>query len=134
MSLDLVRKALEVRLSQMVGGVPTAYENVDFAPTMDAPYQDVTLLPALPDNPVYGGGYVERGVFQITLHYPLHKGAKDALAQAEAVRAWFPRGLALVNGGLTTVVEMTPEIGPGFVPDNMYELPVRVRWYANVGL
>lgn len=137
MSLDLVRQVLETRLLAMPSGLvlaSTAFENMDIAPAIDAPFQQVTLLPAAPDNPVFGGGYVEVGILQVSLFYPLHGGVKAAQAQAELIRAWFPRGLSLPKSGVTTIVERTPEIGPGAVPDNMFQLPVRVRWYATVGL
>lgn len=133
MSLDAVRAALEQRLNAMANPLPTAWENAPFAPPIATdPYQAVNLLPAEPDNNVFGTNYQERGLFQVTLSYPLGKGPGDAVARAKLIRAQFQRGLSLVSGGIVTQVERTPEIGPAQTIDSRYQLPVRIRWYANV--
>lgn len=134
MSLDLVRQVLETRLATLLPALPTAWENTDLSPTVSAPYQAVTLLPAQPSNPVYGPGYVEQGLLQVTLCYPINAGSGAAAARAESIRALFPRGLALPKGGVTTQVSDTPEIMQGAIVENVYQLPVRVRWFATVGL
>lgn len=133
-SLDKVRVALETQLAAMGPALATAWENVDFQPVgADVPFQAVTLLPAEPDNPVYGPAFfLERGLMQVTLNYPLGDGPAAAAARAEALRAQFPRGLSLSSGGVVTIIEKTPEIGPGGPSEDHYQLPVRIRWYANV--
>jgi hypothetical protein len=132
MSLDAVKAALEGQLNTMTPALATAWENSDFAPTVGTPFQAVNLLPAEPDNPVYGSNYQERGLLQVTLNYPVGKGAKDAIARAKLIRESFQRGLSLVKSGITTTIERTPEIGPGSSEGPWYQLPVRVRFYANV--
>lgn len=132
MSLAAVRAALETRLAAMAPALATAWENADFAPTGAAPYQQVFLMPAEPDNAVYGTNYQERGLLQVTLSYPLGAGVKDAVARAQLLRAQFQRGLSLVSGGVTVTIERTPEISQGVVEDDRYRLPVRIRWYANI--
>lgn len=133
MSLAAIRTALETRLAAMLPILQTAWENTAFTPTQGTPYQRVFLLPAQPDNPTFGPGlYVEQGILQINLCYPLQTGPKDALARAMAIRAQFPRGLSLTSSGIVTIVEKTTEIGGGDNDDVCYQLPVRVRWYANV--
>jgi hypothetical protein len=132
MSLDAVRAALEGQLNAITPALATAWENADFTPAVGTPFQAVNLLPAEPDNTVFGPTYQERGLMQVTLNYPIGKGAKDALARAKLIRETFQRGLSLVKSGITTTIEKTPEIGPGAPEGAWYQLPVRVRWYANV--
>lgn len=134
MSLDLVRQLLDTQLSTLLPALLTAWENVDVSPTIGVPYQATNLLPAQPGNPVYGPGFVEQGIYQVTLCYPTTAGAKDAVARAEQIRAAFPRGASFSKSGLTLSVSDTPEIMQGTLNGDIFQLPVRVRWYANVGL
>jgi hypothetical protein len=132
MSILEVRQVLEKHLDLMSPPLATAWENQDFSPVPGTPFQAVTLLPAEPDNPEAGGFYREQGLLQVTLCYPLQGGPAAALARAEAIRAAFKRGTSLTKNGVTTVVERTPEIGPGSPDQDRYQVPVRIRWYANV--
>lgn len=133
MSLVAVRAALEQRLAAMAPALETAWENANFTPpAAGAPYQAVNLLPAEPDNNVFGPNFQQRGLLQVTLSYPQAKGVIEAAPRAELIRAQFPRGLSLTAGGITTTIEKTPEIGPALIVDARYQLPVRIRFYANV--
>lgn len=136
-SLARIKVALETRLKAMASLLPTQWENSAFTPPSDAPYQTVHLLPAEPVNPSILGVagsemYRETGIFQITLVYPARGGAGTALAKAEAIRDWFPRGGSYVYGGVTAVVARTPRIGPAMVQDDRYVLPVSVTYFANI--
>lgn len=133
MSLVAIRAALEVQLNAMTPALPTAFENANFTPpAAGAPYQAVNLLPAEPDNNVFGPNFQQRGLLQVTLSYPQAAGPAAAAARAELIRAQFPRGLSVTAGGITATIEKTPEVGPALIVDARYQLPVRVRFYANV--
>lgn len=137
MSLSVIaaiRAALETRLSLITPALATAYENTGFKPVAGIPFQRATLMPAQPDNPEFGQGYQEQGIFHVLLCYPLGKGTADAAARASLVRDNFKRGVSLVKDGVTTIIERTPEIGVSDEDDAFYLLPVRIRWYANVNL
>lgn len=127
-----IRAALEQRLNAMVPALATAWENNAFSPVIGTPYQQVYLLPASPDNPVYGAGWQERGIFQVTLCYPLANGPAAAAARAQLIRDQFLRGLSLTSGGVVVTVDKTPEVGVSATNDTEYRLPVKVRWYANL--
>ena len=132
MSLDKVRSALEIALQAMTPTLETAWENRDFTPTANA-YQRAFLLPASPRNATLGDGhYQERGVFQVTLNYPVGKGAADGMARAALIRATFFRGASFTNKGVTTRIEATPEIGRGIVEDSRWVLPVSIRYFADI--
>lgn len=132
MSLIPIRAVFEVALAAIPGGLDadsTVWENVD-KPSTGAPYQAAYLLPAEPDNPEMGDGYIQRGIFQVNLFYPQGKGWLEISQQAERIRAAFPRGLALQNGSVIVTVLFTPEVAPGRAEDDLYFMPVKVRWSA----
>lgn len=138
MSQLSILNALELHLAAMEGALPTAYENVDFAPTSGEPYQEVHLLPTDPVDPAYGSTlHREEGIFQVTLCYPAAAtgqtiGSGEARAQAERIRTAFPRGTSLVADGITVVIDSTPAIGPAFRDQDRFCVPVSVRYFAHV--
>ena len=128
-----VRQALELGLFAITPALDTAYDNFPYTPLTNTPYQRVTLVPSLPDNTTFGDGhYQERGLLFIELHYPINNGSVTAATRAELIRTTFKRGASFTNGGVTVVIEKTPEIGQGTVQDAFWVLPVRVRFYAEV--
>lgn len=133
MSFLDVREALETQLDALLPALPTAWENLDFKPPSTLPYQEAFLLPAEPENAEFGPMFTERGLLQVTLCYALGAGPKAAADRAQLVRAQFRRGLSLVSNGTVVTIERTPEIGVAQIDDARYRVPVRVRWYANVG-
>ncbi len=126
-----VRAALEVALDAMSPALTTAWENVPYTPVPGTDYQRAHLMVATPDNPVFGPGYRELGILQLDLMYTQGAGAGAAEARAEVIRTTFARGNTFVNGGVSVVVEKTPEIGVGAPDGDRWKLPVRIRWYAN---
>ena len=133
-SLKSIKAALEARLVAIASPLPTQWENVVFTPPTDgSPYQHVDILPASPDNPTLGDGfYRELGLMQITLSYPIGGGSGAVYSKAEAIRAWFPRGLSLTSGGITVQIPRTPAIGPKLPSPDRFVLPISVRYYADV--
>ena len=133
-SLKLSKAALEARLVAIASPLPTQWENVVFVPPVDgSAFQHVDIMPAAPDNPTLGDGfYRELGLMQITLSYPIGGGSGAAYSKAEAIRAWFPRGLSLTSGGITVHIQRTPAIGPKLPSVDRFVLPISVRWYADV--
>ncbi len=133
MSLDRVRQALEVALFTMTPKIDVSWENQDFKPDPFKPYQEAILIPARPDNSTLGDGhYREQGVLQVTLKYPTNKSTKDVMARAKLLCATFARGTTFTSGGLTTRIERTPEIGRGVVVKDRFEVPVSIRYFADV--
>ncbi len=133
MSEALIRKALEVKLTQMPGVLATSYENADFDPPNNAPYQRTALLPAETENPAQGSTFTRYlGIFQITLMYPTSDGAINADAMAETIRSWFKRNTSLTNGGVTVTIDKTPYKMTGFVDGDRWAVPIRIPYYANV--
>jgi hypothetical protein len=133
MSQSAISNALEAKLNAMAPAISTAWENVEFTPVGDVEYQSVDILFAEPENPVFSNSFNrQRGFMQVQLRYPLNTGRNAALARAEAVKNWFPRGLSLLDSGVTTIVEKTPEISKGGIVGDRYVVNVRIRFFANL--
>lgn len=134
MSAAAIQAALETRLNALTPALATGWENVNFVPPVNANYQVVAVLFAEPENPTLGTGfYRQRGYLQVALHYQQNNGKGDALARAELLRSWFPRGLSMVASGVTTTVDKTPEIGNGQIEGDAFVVRIKVRFFANVG-
>ena len=135
MSQVLIRKALEKRLAAMTPALSTAFENATFQPAAGTPYQRVNLLPNTPDNAVQGAGmYFDRGLFQVTLCYPMGAGPNAAETRAQAVRDWFRRGTSLAEGPITVHITGTPRISPALMDGDRYCIPVSVLYQAQINL
>lgn len=133
MSLPTIRKALEQRLAALSPAISISYENKAFTPITGTPFQRVNLMPNTPDNTTQGGAsYIERGIFQILLCYPINTGPAAAETQAQLTRAHFKRGTSMVEAGITVVVTDTPRVAPAMIDDNRYCLPLSVSWQANI--
>jgi hypothetical protein len=128
MSIVSIRAALETALAGMTPSVSIAYENAPFTPAIGAPYQRINLLMARPDNAETGANFIELGIFQIRLCYPLQTGPSAAAARAELIRVTFRKAAAFTSGGITVTITDTPEISPGEPEDGRYILIVRIRF------
>lgn len=138
-TMQAIRTALETRLATVSPAIDTVYENMPYVPTTGTPYQQVYLLPATPSNLEIGPAWVEQGIFQISLFFPvtdasgIAQGPGPAIAQAELIRAAFPFRSTLSSGGVTVDIINTTEIGPARPDDSTFMVPVKVRWSARVG-
>lgn len=131
MSLLSVRAALETALLAMTPAIASAPENSVYTPVVGTPYQRIFLLAADPLNIEIGRHTTERGFLQVSLAYPLNTGPAAATARAELIRDTFYRGRSFVSGGVTTIIEKTPEIAPAMIEADRYVIPVRIRFFAN---
>jgi len=129
MSLVAIRSALETALAAMSPSLETAWENVPFSPSA-APYQAAYLMPNTPENIEYGPTFIQSGIFQVSLFYPLQVGASAAMARAELIRTAFARGSSFLNSGITVRIMRTPEVGAGTVDGDRFFIPVKIRFSA----
>lgn len=133
MSLPLIRSALEVALAAMSPSIQTAYQNADFTPVIGTPYQRAYVMLTTPDDiEMTGALYIEQGIFQISLFYPLDTGPAVAEARAELIRSTFYRGASFTSGAVTVHIDRTPEIAPAMAEDDRFMIPVRVRFLAQI--
>ena len=133
MSAVVIRSLLETALAAMTPAVSTSFENAPFTPVVGTPYQRAHVMFSEPDAIEMGNTHHrERGIFQITLCYPLNAGPSAAAARAEAIRKVFYRGRTLSGSGVSVIIERHPEVAPAITEDDRYVLPVKVRFYANI--
>lgn len=107
MDQQLIRGAFQSRLATLGWHDATAWENRAFTPTSGVPYQRVNTLFAEPNSYGLAAGSMERGIFQITLAYPVNTGVAESAERVEEIRALFPKNQ--IVGGVAKVTR-TPEV------------------------
>lgn len=128
-----IRAALETALNAITPSLATAWENAAFTPLLSSvPYQQVNILFAEPSNLEFGSRHIEQGYMQVRLMYPQDAGSKDAATRAELIRSTFYRGASFSNGGVTVIIEKTPEIATGSTDGDRWAVPVKIRFFANI--
>jgi hypothetical protein len=134
MSRKAIRSALQVALNSITPALSTAWENASFNPVNGVPYQKVNLLFAQPENPEYGSSYVELGIFQVTLMYPLSAGTAAADERSEILMDTFKRGSSFSAGGYKIIIDRTPEVMGGMRDGDRWAVPVKIRWHTNISI
>jgi hypothetical protein len=133
MSLESIRAALEKKLKTVRPIISTAWEHRKFTPKVRTPYQSVYVMWADPENPAVGNGmYRQRGIFQVSLFYPLGKGSKDIESMADTLRSTFYRGLTMTEDSINVVIAKTPAISHQPNEDAYSVKMVRVEFFAEI--
>lgn len=117
-----IKQSFESEIATITPSIQTAYEGVAFTPTINIPYQELYLMPAINDN-IYidGNGFISYGIFQITLRYPTGTNAsKNILERIKLILDAFPSGKDLVKNRITTNILNTPSVeNLGIVGDRL---------------
>lgn len=129
MSILLIQSALEKKLAAIASPLPTAFENVIFTPAAGQPYQKVFLLLNTPVDHALSADMVERrGIFQVTLMFPLGSGRGAAQTRAQALAEHFQPVQTLTEGAAQVTLASTVQIGSGMVDGDRWAVPVKVLW------
>ena len=129
MTVAAIQAALESRLYGISPAIATAWQNVAFEPTTGTPWQSVALLVNDPVDYAATSDVVEqRGILQVTLHYPAGVGTATALARANAVAARFAPVQTLTSGATNVEILSTAHIAAGFALDGWWVIPVSIPW------
>jgi hypothetical protein len=129
MSQQLIRAALDTRLSTLPGLPPVAWEGEDYAPVQGVTYAKVALLPRTPSNRTLTEQLQDNGgVYQIGLYFPrgTPTGTMDALAGT--IQQHFAAGTSLSAGIIGVRIEGTPAIAAGFPTGDRWLVPVSIRY------
>lgn len=111
----------------------TAHQNVAYQTVQGIPYQLVEMISSQPDEPTQGGGYYkERGLYQVTLIYPLGVGVGALKTRAELIRNYFKKGSSLTYGGITVIIDKVPSLGIMMPDSDTYSLPVKISYSADI--
>ena len=107
MSQKEIKVAVDKAMGLLSGVIQTEYENVAFAPTAGTPYQQLHFLPAINSSiEITGPGALYRGIYQITLKYPVNKGVNPALDKIESIVKAFPKSRSLIEGTTKVICEL----------------------------
>ena len=132
MQLD-IQNALNDRLKSYVSssGDVVAWEGMNFTPKAGIPHLKAFNLPGRADVRGLGpdGMTQTPGVYQIDCVFPMGQGHGPAKAKADAIAAWFPRGLQLIAEHPNLRVKLAT-VGPGIPDGGWYTVPVTVLWIA----
>jgi hypothetical protein len=122
-----IKKAVERKLSQVAGSVPTAHEGVEFTPPVNAMYQRTQLVFKDPDDPSFPIGYHRENLqFQIFICDIKGKGTAAALTRAELLRTTFHKGWSTTEGNVLIRSLETPKIGSAFPTNDRIVVPVLI--------
>lgn len=131
MSIALIQAALEKRLLSMAPTIATAVENKAFGPVDGVPYQRLHHLLNTPlDMDLERSMVQERGIFQVSLFYPLDAGRLPAMTRAQAIRDHFKPVLYLTEGAVRVEINDTPKIGGGMPDGDRWHVPVSIPWIS----
>ena len=131
---DSIRAALEVKLSNVTGIPPIAYENVSFSPTTGQAFVQPRLIPVSRRPAVRGPNPQQRydGVFRVFCYVPEGQGpaAADDLANKVIDAFDATTDISFTSGGSTIVVSVDyAERDNGFVDSPWYYVAVNIGWY-----
>lgn len=131
MSDPRIRAALEAHLDALEPPLATAWQNREFEPTDDAPYQEAYAIPG--PNRTLGlkqRTTLNRGIFQVNLCYPSGGETDEVEARARLVQVHFhPSSTVLIGDGVEVRIAGLPVIGapvPG--RPGRYVVPVSIRY------
>ncbi|MFN3077016.1 MAG: phage tail terminator-like protein [Alphaproteobacteria bacterium] len=131
MSLASLQAAIEGRL-KLFQSTNVAWPNTRFVPDPRTPWLQPTIVWGRSTALGPGESSVVRhsGMFLVACYFPTPGGSGAALAKADQVLDWFPRGLSLgTSDGLQVRFE-TGSINQPRIEDEWYQVPVSCPWFC----
>lgn len=117
--------------SQLTGNaLAVAWEDVAFTPQTGTPYLEPTLsaYSRMPAGPGPNTTFLERGTYTVAVVWPAGSGKGAALAEADKVKTWFPRGLSLTLANQAPLIVQYATLGPSVDSGDWIKVPVTVNW------
>lgn len=131
MNNGAIHKALARRLEQVANTllVPVAWENTPFTPPTSGIYLEENFLPAETEDVfVQGTKAIRRGVYQVTVVYPLAKGTQAAAALADKIAEEFPNNAIIDTTNPALFVNGFSDVFTGISDDRAYRVPVSIPY------
>lgn len=129
---DIV-EALYAGAKVATAAIDQSWENMSYEPTEGVPYARMTLPVNLVDPGMGVDGLnMHRGIFEISLFYPLGAGILPMRRQADVVAGIMGRGSEFSYGSAAVRVE---SITPGaIIYDKAWaQLPLNIKWRCHAG-
>jgi hypothetical protein len=124
-----IQAALERHLMALAPQFPTAFENLEFTPATGQAFQRVHMLINAPvDHAVTLDVLEQRGVFQVSLFYPLNAGRLAAQQRATAIAEHFAPPQTLAEQGVKVDLLSTARIASGMPDGDRWHVPVSIYW------
>lgn len=135
MSQLFVRNALETTLAAFAASksnIPVVWENIKSIPTVS--YLKAFMFPAATQDPSFGNQHKRyTGMFRVTYYSTqLNVGMNAITSFVEDLVNYFPRGLQLVSGGLTTNITNTPSVSSPNYDGNFIYVTVDILYRADL--
>jgi hypothetical protein len=133
--LSTISNALDTYLQAELSGnaLDVAWEGVEYNPETDRPYLRVTLsaYTRAPQGPGANTIFLERGTYSVVVVWPVGAGKAPALAEADKIRAMFPRGLSLTLSGQAPLIVQGTSLAPASDTGDWLNVPVMVGWLTS---
>ncbi len=109
--------------------MPVAWENTRYERSKDG-FLEPQQFPIPTEQVTLGTNGQNRhiGIFQVTINWPLGKGAETPKHMAGDIIRHFKRGTVITKDGETIKIITPPGIDTGFPEDDFYRLPVSIRY------
>ena len=127
----MIHKALDKKLEQFAqaANVPVAWENTPFTPPVSGVYLESDFLPAdNEDFTVQGSATLRRGLYQVTVVYPVGSGTQAAEKLASAVSLAFSNNTALPTEESPVYINGEPSVFSGIRDGTAYRMPVSIAY------
>ena len=131
MNNGAIHKSLARKLEAVAAAlaVPVAWENTAFTPPSSGIYLEEDFLPAENEDVfVQGTKAVRRGIFQVTVVYPLGRGSQAAAALADKIAEAFPNNAIIDTGNRALFVNGFADVFNGIIDDTAYRVPVSIPY------
>jgi len=123
-------EAFEAEVSPAPPGLPVAWPDAEFAAPADRRYLRIQHFPNASMWSSISHGEMRQGLFQIDVCVPELTGLPEMLRLADQVKARFPKGLVMTNGGVSVKVADDPAIAPPMIASDGATVPVTIPWTA----
>ena len=126
-----IHKAFTRKLESIANAltVPVAWENVSFTPPASGIYIEENFLPAESEDLfIQGTAATHRGVYQVTVVYPLGKGVQAAEDLADKIAEYFPNNAIIDSANKRLFVNGFASIFSGYPDTTAYRVPVSIPY------
>lgn len=128
----IINKALDAWLEKAANtlGLPVAWDNTKYTPPANGLYLEAHFLPADNDDvAIQGGAVIRRGVYQVTVVYPIDKGTQEPQKTAADICSEFQNNTAIPSTGISPVwVNGEPSAFSGIKDGTGYRIPVSIAY------
>lgn len=130
MNHKAIATLLRGRLATIAGLPAVANENLNFTPTVNAPYLREACLFNTTSNLGLANDSFERqdGIYQIDVLVPKNTSKFRALELCDLVRVGFARQARALSGGGTTISLEGSSVSPARVEGEYFVYSVSIRW------